>query len=126
MNRLTGKNGTGKSTILYLLLGMVTPQEGRIVIECQNGLNYELHKDINLKSWRENNVAYCSHGTLLEKGSTGQKQLTNIKQIFASKKDRQIFLFDEADNALDKDNQKDFQETITELAKNKMVIYIKH
>ena len=71
-------------------------------------------------------MAYCAHETLVEEGSTGQKQLANINQILSDKKDCQIFLFDEADNALDEDNQKEFREKIKELAKNKLVIYIKH
>ena len=71
-------------------------------------------------------MAYCAHDTLIEEGSTGQKQLTNISQMLANKKDAQIFLFDEADNALDEDNQKEFREKVKELTKNKVVIYIKH
>jgi len=71
-------------------------------------------------------VAYCSHNTLIEEGSTGQKQLANIANILTSKKDAQIFLFDEADNALDKDNQQEFQEKVKNLAKKKLVVYIKH
>ena len=55
-------------------------------------------------------MAYCAHETLVEKGSTGQKQLANLNQTLVTKKDSQIFLFDEADNALDEDNQKQFLE----------------
>ncbi len=126
INRLIGKNGTGKSTILCLLLGMLVPQKGQIIIQDDKGGNYNLHQDINLKHWREINVAYCSHNTLIEEGSTGQKQLANIANILTSKKDAQIFLFDEADNALDKDNQQEFQEKVKNLAKKKLVVYIKH
>jgi len=71
-------------------------------------------------------VAYCAHETLVEKGSTGQKQLANINQVLSEKKDSQIFLFDEADNALDQDNQEQIQGKIRELSKTKIVIYIKH
>ncbi|CAG8728513.1 17868_t:CDS:2 [Cetraspora pellucida] len=74
INHLTGKNGSGKSTLLYLLLGLLTPQEGKMIITDNQGNNYNLLTDINLQSWRENNVAYCSHETLIEEGSTGQKQ----------------------------------------------------
>ena len=105
---------------------MIIPQKGRIIIEDERGNIYNLHKDINLKHWRENNVAYCAHDTLIEEGSTGQKQLVNINQVLEQKKQAQIFLFDEADNALDQDNQEKFQERIKELAKNKLVVYIKH
>ena len=126
INHLTGKNGTGKSTVLYLLLGMLVPHKGQIIITDNQGNNYILHQDINLRHWRENNVAYCAHDTLLEEGSTGQRQLANINQALAQKNSAQIFLFDEADNALDQDNQEKFQERIKELAKNKIVVYIKH
>jgi ABC-type phosphate transport system ATPase subunit len=64
--------------------------------------------------------------TLIEEGSTGQKQLANINQTLEQKKDAQIFCFDEADNALDQDNQKQIQEKIRELSKVKIVVYIKH
>lgn len=71
-------------------------------------------------------MAYCAHDTLIEEGSTGQKQLTNVSQMLTNRKDAQILLFDEADNALDEDNQKEFREKIQGLTKNKVVIYIKH
>ncbi|CAG8456587.1 27236_t:CDS:2 [Gigaspora margarita] len=101
VNYLLGKNGTGKSTILYLCLGLLVPQ-------------------------KVNNVAYCSHETLIEEGSTGQKQLANINRTLEQKKQAQIFFFDEADNALDQDNQEKVQERIKKLTKDKIVIYIKH
>ncbi|MDR1670146.1 MAG: ABC transporter ATP-binding protein/permease [Spiroplasmataceae bacterium] len=126
INRLIGKNGTGKSTILYLLLGMIVPEKGQIIIEDKKGKHYDLNKDINLKNWREKNVAYCSHDTLIEEGSTGQKQLANIDNIVLTKKNAQIFLFDEADNALDLENQEKIQEKIKKLVNKKIVIYIKH
>ena len=126
LNFLRGKNGTGKSTKLYLLLGVIKPQEGKIIIELENKQTYELHQDINLASWRTNSVAYCAHENLVEEGSTGQRQLANIDQVLSGKKDSQIFLFDEADNALDQDNQEQIQGKIRELSKTKIVIYIKH
>lgn len=127
INYLLGANGTGKSTIFYLLLGMLTPQKGQIVIEDQDGKTYQLHTDLNLNWWRENNVAYCAHNNLITAGSTGEKQLVNINRILTTKKDAQIFLFDEADNALDKANQQEIHQKIKQLTKQgKIVIYIKH
>ena len=49
INRLTGKNGSGKSTILYLLLGMIIPHQGQVIIEDEQGKTYNLHRDINLQ-----------------------------------------------------------------------------
>jgi ABC-type bacteriocin/lantibiotic exporter with double-glycine peptidase domain len=63
---------------------------------------------------------------LIEEGSTGQKQLANIDNIVLTKKNAQIFLFDEADNALDLENQEKIQEKIKKLVNKKIVIYIKH
>ncbi|CAG8627593.1 2782_t:CDS:10, partial [Ambispora gerdemannii] len=83
INYLRGKNGTGKSTIFYLLLGVLVPQSG-------------------------------------QEGSTGQKQLANINSILEQKKPASLWLFDEADNALDENNQQQFQEKIKELSKHKM------
>ncbi|CAI2194883.1 14189_t:CDS:2, partial [Funneliformis geosporum] len=78
VNRLIGKNGAGKSTVLYLLLGMLVPHKGQIIITDLQEQNYNLHQ---------------------EGGSTGQKQLANLNQILERRKDAQIFCFDEADNA---------------------------
>ncbi|WP_216361618.1 ATP-binding cassette domain-containing protein [endosymbiont GvMRE of Glomus versiforme] len=122
INHLTGKIGIGKSTILYLILGVIKPQKGQVIVECQDGQIYNLYQDINLRHWRENNVAYASHDNLIETGSTGQRQLANINNLFITKKQAQIFLFDEADNNLDNEKQKEFQENIKELVKQKKIV----
>lgn len=63
----------------------------------------------------------------MEEGSTGQKQLANINQTLKQKKQAQIFFFDEADNALDEDNQAKFKERIKKLVEQgKLVICIEH
>src|SRR6185503_399662 len=38
INYLEGANGTGKSTILYLLLGMLIPHQGQVLIETESGI----------------------------------------------------------------------------------------
>ena len=105
VNYLTTPNGSGKTTELYLLLGLLTPQKGKIIIKMKDDKNVYNLSELNLVYWRSKNAAYCSHETLIKEGSIGQKQLINIKQILKNKKDAQIFIFDEADNALDKENQ---------------------
>lgn len=125
-NYLSGRNGIGKSTMIYLILGLIKPQSGQIIIELVNGMQYSL-AEINLAYWRKNNVAYMSHDTLIEEGSTGQKQLANINSILIKKQDALVWIFDEADNALDKDNQNHVADQIKELVqKDKLVIYISH
>ena len=126
INYLLGENGTGKSTILYLLLGVIKPQEGRIIIETSSEDISNLPLEVNLQNWRKKIVAYFSHDNLVNKGSTGQKQLANINQILVQKQTAEIFLFDEADNALDEDNKKNLQKKIQELAQKKIVIYVTH
>jgi energy-coupling factor transporter ATP-binding protein EcfA2 len=104
---------------------VITPQKGEIIVETNKG-KYFL-KDLDLKLWRKKNISYCSHQNLIEEGSTGQRQLKNIRKIFSQKKGSQIWLLDESDNALDKNNQEIFKERISDLIRrNKLVIYIKH
>jgi ABC-type bacteriocin/lantibiotic exporter with double-glycine peptidase domain len=85
---------------------------------------------LNLDHWRENNVAYCSHQTLFDEGSTGQKQIKNIETLFKRKKDAQVWLFDESDNALDDENKKKFTDRLDNFFKNKdkkkLIIRINH
>lgn len=45
VNYLTTPNGSGKTTKLYLLLGLLTPQKGKITVEMKdNNNNYNLSK----------------------------------------------------------------------------------
>lgn len=127
INKLLGENGTGKSTLLYLLLGMLKPIEGEIFIHCEDGKTYNLNKEINLQHWREKKVAYFSHDNLVEQGSTGQKQIASINEILATKKEVEIIILDEATNALDKENQAKVQDELEKLLKKgKIIIYTKH
>ncbi|CAG8646171.1 12019_t:CDS:2, partial [Ambispora gerdemannii] len=102
INYLTGANGSGKSTIISLIMGLYQPQHGEIFINNK----YKL-QEINLIVWREK-IAYAEHNNLVENGlSTGQKQLTDLNELFATSGKKEIFIFDEADNALDENNKKD-------------------
>ncbi len=126
INRLSGGNGTGKSTIIYLILGMLNPIKGKISIETIEGNSYNLHREINLEHWRRKIVAYAAHDNPIEIGSTGQRQSNNIKEIM-NKKEAKIVILDEADNALDKDKLPELQSELKRLAKEgRLIIYTKH
>jgi len=58
--------------------------------------------------------------------STGQKQLTDLNNLFANSENKEIFIFDEADNALDENNKKEFRKKIEKISKNKIVILVSH
>jgi ABC-type bacteriocin/lantibiotic exporter with double-glycine peptidase domain len=49
INNLIGKNGTGKSTILYLILGMLKPISGKVLVKFSNGKVVDLNEEVNLK-----------------------------------------------------------------------------
>lgn len=127
INNLIGKNGTGKSTIIYLLLGMLKPLSGNVFIKLTNGEILDLNRDINLKNWKEDIISYCSHDNLIEEGSTGERQIKNIENSLTKKESAKIFIFDEASNALDKEKQKLLLSKVSDLIKKgKIVIFVKH
>ncbi|RHZ35527.1 ABC transporter ATP-binding protein/permease [endosymbiont GvMRE of Glomus versiforme] len=122
INYLSGENGFGKSTIINLLVGLYQPNKGHIIVNEKYNLN-----EINLLVWRQEKIAYAEHENLIENGlSTGQKQLADLNSLFASSENKEIFIFDEADNALDENNKKELQQRIDKIAKKKLVILISH
>lgn len=121
VNHLTGGNGTGKSTIISLIMGLYQPDEGKIIVNSKYKLD-----EINLIKWREK-IAYAEHENLTKNGlSTGQKQLVDLNNLFANSENKEIFIFDEADNALDEENKKDFRQRIEKISQEKLVILISH
>ena len=58
--------------------------------------------------------------------STGQKQLVDLKETFKDDNGKQILIFDEADNALDRKNKNEFQEKVSQASEKKLVISISH
>jgi len=120
-NKLEGVNGFGKSTIVNIILGLYSTQEGEILINNKYKLS-----EINLNEWRKK-IAYSEHSNLVENGlSTGQKQLVDLKETFKDDNGKQILIFDEADNALDRKNKNEFQEKVSQASEKKLVISISH
>ncbi|CAI2162026.1 2935_t:CDS:2 [Funneliformis geosporum] len=66
--------------------------------------------------------AYAEHENLIENGlSTGQKQLVDLNKLFINSGKKEIFIFDEADNALDETNRQEFrQKDMVEINGNKL------
>ncbi|CAG8774968.1 34893_t:CDS:10 [Gigaspora margarita] len=67
-------------------------------------------------------IAYAEHENLIENGgglSTGQKQLADLDNLFANSENKEVFIFDEADNALDENNKKEFRAKLDKIKVNK-------
>lgn len=62
---LAGLSGSGKSTIIKLLVGLYRPQQGKILI---NGLDAN---QIDIEAWRKN-IGYVSQDTQLFAGTIGE------------------------------------------------------
>jgi ABC-type bacteriocin/lantibiotic exporter with double-glycine peptidase domain len=58
--------------------------------------------------------------------STGHKQLADLDNLFTNSENKEIFIFDEADNALDESNKKEFRQKIEKISKKKLAILISH
>ena len=102
-------------------MGLYQPHKGEIMVNN----NYKL-SEINLLQWR-GKIAYAEHENLIENGlSTGQKQLVDLDNLLANSEEKEIFIFDEADNALDENNKKEFRQKIEKVSENKLVILISH
>jgi ATP-binding cassette, subfamily C, bacterial CydD len=84
---VTGKSGAGKSTMLALLLGFLTPTEGRIEVDGQP------LAEVDPRAWLER-VAWLPqrptlfHGTLRENIGLGRRTATEHEIIVAAEKAR--------------------------------------
>jgi len=74
ISKLEGRNGTGKSTVILLILGLLKPQRGQIIVN-----NHYNLQEIDLRFWRKQ-IAYSSNQTLLKKGSEGEKQIQELEE----------------------------------------------
>lgn len=125
-NRFSGSNGIGKSTLIRIILGVIKPISGKVFIHTVCGKKYDLFSEINLKHWREKNIVYLSHETLIEEGSTGERQWKNILSLL-EKKDASLIIMDEADSALDSEKQGIIKKKIDNLSEiGKTILYIRH
>src|SRR5262249_3775568 len=115
LNCLQAPNGFGKTTIVNMLFGLYQPLKGEIVINERYRLN-----ELNLKNWR-GKISYSESRNLIKSNlSMGQTQLLDLQETF--KTEKEIYIFDEADNHLDQDNEKNFQKEIKVLSQKKIVI----
>ena len=165
---IAGESGSGKSTIVNLLTGLIKSQEGNITIDekeindplilrrYQNlfsitsqdtylidgsikdniifGSNEKVSND-RIKSSIKfarldttiNDLSYGMDtyvGSNIKQLSSGQKQRISIARSIYS--DREILIFDEATNALDKENEKYIFENLKNLKAKKTIIIISH
>jgi ABC-type bacteriocin/lantibiotic exporter with double-glycine peptidase domain len=121
INRMDFPNGFGKSTIINILLGLLEGWSGDILI---NDI-YDL-KDLNLVEFRKK-IAYSEHKNLIchENFSTGQKQIIDLDHLLDDR-NKQIYIFDEADSNLDFKNRNNFLDKVKNLSKEKIVILVSH
>ena len=165
---IAGESGSGKSTIVNLLTGLIKSQKGNIIIDekeindplilrrYQNlfsitsqdtylidgsikdniifGSNEKVSND-RIKSSIKfarldttiNDLSYGMDtyvGSNIKQLSSGQKQRISIARSIYS--DREILIFDEATNALDKENEKYIFENLKNLKAKKTIIIISH
>jgi ABC-type bacteriocin/lantibiotic exporter with double-glycine peptidase domain len=49
-----------------------------------------------------------------------------LNNLFENSENKEVFIFDEADNSLDKKNQQEFRQRVKKLAQKKVVILVSH
>ena len=73
-----------------------------------------------MQEWRKN-LAYAESVNLVKSSlSLGQKQLIDLRNTI--KKDKEIYIFDEAENNLDEDNKNTIRKKMEMLSQKKIVI----
>ena len=83
---IVGPSGSGKSTLIDVLLGLITPQQGRLLID-----NTEIDSS-SLRAW-QNTIGFVSQSIFLSEGTIAEnvafgipKEKINIKQVYRSLK----------------------------------------
>ena len=127
---MLGSTGSGKTTIMNLLLGFYTPNKGEILID---GIELEKY---NFNSIRENFSVIMQDTALFNividdeninsfdaLRSVGEKQIRNVKQTL--EKPFHVIILDEATSNLDLDLEKDVKDYLDKV-KDKTSILIAH
>lgn len=79
-----GKTGSGKSSIANLLLGFITPESGRILLDGKNYLNYDIH-DIRAKIGYVTQEAFLFSDTIYNNICYGDKSVSKEKADYLAK-----------------------------------------
>ena len=126
ISKLEGRNGTGKSTVILLILGLLKPQRGQIIVN-----NHYNLQEIDLRFWRKQ-IAYSSNQTLLKKGSEGEKQIQELEEtitkdnyaFYDKERTARVLILDEAWSSMDKSNREQWKEKIEKLTKKRKTVTI--
>lgn len=151
---LTGQSGVGKTTLLYLIAGLLTPNSGKIIISCNNKnisnfftyvpqegfvLYGNIYQNVLLKSnisEKEKNeiekllfelgieTLINNSDNLLHDLSGGQKQRLSIARALIRKPN--CILMDEPTSALDHTNKLKLIKLIKKISKTIPVIIVSH
>ena len=86
---LLGPNGAGKTTSFYMLVGLLSPGDGRVMIDSQDITKLPMHKRANL------GISYLPQNSSVFKRMTVEENLISVMEVVkVPKKDRRELLDD--------------------------------